>query len=278
MFMETENTNAQVVLDAGRALATPLEVDRSVTGESEIVVVPQDYKLESLERFQMRPDRIRADMKFTEVESFTRYVKSMKGENTQIFAELTPVNFKLVAVLDFHTAETPSWNGHKAHFVGQVSPEWDIWTKNEKKPMSQEGFAQFLEANQLLFVQPTGAELLELVTTLEGKADVRIDSKVRLQNGSVGFNYVESVTLAGQVGEQKGQMVLPERLVAGIAPFLGFQSYKVEAFLRYRIAERKLQFWYETINPHLIMRDLQMAVLAAVEKETGIKPLVGILG
>jgi hypothetical protein len=34
--------------------------------------------------------------------------------------------------------------------------------------MSQSDFATFLEENQKLIVNPTGAELLELISTLEG--------------------------------------------------------------------------------------------------------------
>ncbi len=129
-----------------------------------------------------------------------------------------------------------------------------------------------------MFRSPSGADLREMVLNLEGHCNARYNSVVRLQNGAVKMNYEEDVELRGSHGEATGALELPGEFLCGIAPFEYVGPYEVRARLRYKLSERRMSFWYETITPHLIVRDAAQTVLKNVEEATGIKVLLGSIG
>src|SRR5690606_11399767 len=88
---------------------------------------------------------------------------------------------------------------------------------NNGGTFSQTEFALFLEDNERVFQSPSGADLLELVTTLEGKNNVRFNTAVRLSNGKAKLDYEEDVELRGGVGT--GQIEVPTELICKIIPF-----------------------------------------------------------
>ena len=118
-----------------------------------------------------------------------------------------------------------------------------------------------------------GADLLELVSTLYGKNEVRFNSSIRLKDGKNQLAYDEDVGVQGQI---KGSVLdLPARISAGMQLFHGGDSYLVEARLKTRIEGRKLALWYETINPVKLRRDAILATVKKIGEATGIIPLLG---
>jgi uncharacterized protein YfdQ (DUF2303 family) len=219
--------------------------------------------------------RIQAEPEFVDAESFCDYVKRFKTEATLIFASVSDTGCLVQAVMDYHTAKGPQWAEHRAKFYLQRTKEWIDWMATDKKEMSQSDFALFLENNEHVFEAPTGAELLELFTTLEGHSNARYQSGVKLKNRSVRLSYEEDVELRGSSGVSNGSLELPGLLVVKIAPFEHMEPVSISARLRYRLENRAVRFWYETVRAHQIVRDSVRASLASIETLTGIKALLG---
>lgn len=265
--------NVKTLLDAGRAVGNVI-LDHKGTP---LLVVPKEYEVRSLEEF-LPPYRIKAAPQFADVGSFCAYVKLFKWNGTILFAQVTDAGCTIRAVLDYHTAEDgASWASHQAVLTLVATKEWQVWRENNGKKMTQAVFATFLEDNARVFEAPSGAELLELVLTLEGKCSVRYNSAMRLKSGAVKFTYEEDVELRGNVGEISGSLEMPSVLLARIAPFEYMEAVRVEARLRYRIENRTLSFWYETLTAHTVVRDAAKLALANVEEATGLKVLLGTL-
>jgi uncharacterized protein YfdQ (DUF2303 family) len=269
--------NVQALLDAGRSMGAAVAVHGSVPA----VVIPQGYKLEPM-RFDAA--RVARSVTFTEPASFGEYVNRFKAPGTLIFAALTDTGCKLVAHLDYHnetTLETTLnarlWSTHTACLTLEVTQEWGTWMKRNggEKPFNQTEFALFLEDNERVFESPSGADLLELVTTLEGRSNVRFNSALRLNSGKNKLDFEEDVELRGASSVTKGSLEIPAKLLLLIQPFSGVPHYRVEARLRYRIVSKALLFWYETVTPHLVIRDAAKAVLATVAEATGVPVLIG---
>lgn len=258
----------QKLLDAGRAAANV------VTGHNgePFLVIPNGYKVQDISEF-LPPYYINTHENFEDADSFSEYLKRFKDESTLIFGHVDPDGCKLRAILDYHMPGKPARLSHSAMLRLAKTCEWSTWMANDRKQKSQMDFCLFLEENDGLFVSPPGAELREMIQTLELRSSARFNSAVRLQNGTIKFTYEEDVELRGMHSERPGEMVLPSELICGIAPFEFMKPYEVKARLRYRLADRKLTFWYETVNPHLIIRNAADTVIASVEEVTGLSVL-----
>lgn len=269
--------NVQTLLDAGRAMG---EVVIAV-GAEPAVIIPQNYKLQTL---QFESARVPRSVSFTDPDSFVEYVKRFKTAGTLIFAAVSDTGCRLTALLDYHNQPVlerqrneVGWCSHEAKLSLEVTQEWATWMKRNggEKPFTQTDFALFLEDNERVFESPSGADLLELVATLEGKSNVRFNSAIRLQSGKNKLDFEEDVELRGASTAAQGSMEIPAKLLLLIQPFTGVPHYRVEARLRYRIVSKALVFWYDTVTPHLIIRDAAKAVLAKVAEDTKVPVLIG---
>ncbi len=273
--------NVKALLDAGAAHARSAVTEH---GGKPFVIVPKDYKIETLER---PPERIGQTRNFSDVDSFALYVTRFSTPGTLLFARVTDTDCSITAHLDYHndpvlpgSVAERRWSSHTAQLACVLSREWATWMKhngpkgNGGEAFSQTAFAQFLEDNERVFEAPDAASLLELVTTLEGKNNVRFNSAVKLSNGRAKLDFEEDVELRG--GVASGQIEVPTELVCRIIPFEnGPVPYRVRSRLRYRIANRQIVFWYETVTPHLILRDAAKSVMDAVREKVKAPLLIG---
>lgn len=245
------------------------------------VVLPSQTKVEDVSKF-FAPKFVKQSVQFIDADSFTDYVNLFKTNDTLLFAAVTDIGCTIKAVIDYHTAKgVANRCAHAAVFATRQTPEWVAWLEANRRRMSQASFAEWLEEHENLFrhpeSKPTGAELKELVLTLEGKQDVRFVSAMRLENQTNRLNYEEDVTLKGQPTTKSQSVDLPRTIVAGISPFEGAPPYKVEARFKYTIQSRKLELWFETIDIHKIVRDCVKATVKQVAEKTSITPLLGSL-
>jgi uncharacterized protein YfdQ (DUF2303 family) len=276
--MDTVTDNLKTVLDAG-AKASALTRPGDAT---DVLVVPNGYQAlpaeKIIEQYLPAPRRVRANVLLNHLDSFIEYVNLFKQPQSRVF---TTSDGSMSAIIDYHIPSaspglaTPAWGSHRASYSPVQTAEWQRWLQSNKKRMDQTSFAEFLEENQDLIVEPKGADLLEMIQTLEGKNHIDCNSLIRLSNGQTRLEYIEQVTLKGQVNNVPGAVEFPSMLVAGIIPFDGGAAYKVRCRLRYRIENRKLAFWYEIIDPHLIIKSAVDDLIKLVQEKTGINPLFG---
>ena len=243
-------------------------------------IVPADMKPLDLEGY-FPPRRIKQRVLLSEVGSFVDYVERFKTPDTMVFANIGEDGATFTAVLDYHGRApglAPAYGCHVATFILKQTPEWVVWKAANRKVMGQVDFATWLEDNATLFVNPTGADLLELVRSLHGHKNARFSTALRLDNGAYSVGYDEDVEIKGTSTARSGSMELPPVIEAGFAPFLGAHSYLVRARLKSRVNDRALSLWFETIEMHQIVRDSILLVVAEIEEKTGLRPLLGHAG
>lgn len=249
----------------------------TVSDGDPFVVVPSGMKVESLAHL-CPPKRIKQTPRFNEVGSFIDYVNRFKTEETLVFANVTENSAEFSAVLDYHAAAPalkPAFCHHTAGFKTMETPEWRAWLKANREPMDQVKFATWLEDNLSLLVEPSGADLLELVRSLHGHKNARFNTALRLDNGAYSVGYEEEIAVKGTSTQRSGEMELPATITAGIAPFQGAEKYKVTARLKSRVSDRQLFLWFETIALHVIVRDSVLLLTKQIAEKTKIIPLIG---
>ena len=230
------------------------------------IVVPEGHTIESLEHTLAQPSRIVASITMRDAASFIGYVKRHADDGSSIYGQLG-MQPKFVAIIDDNEPTDPQWRQHTVSYSCPLSREWATWTgtNNNKKPRSQEEFAQFIEDNLLDIIEPASADILLISRTLEAKKAVNFASAVRLDNGEVQFTYNEEIR--GTAG--KGQMKVPETFVIAIPVFEGDALYKITARLRYRIKDGDLTIWYDLEREHKTIEAAAKAVWSAIEEATG---------
>jgi uncharacterized protein YfdQ (DUF2303 family) len=260
----------QSAIAAGAALSEPRAVPETVNGL--YTVVPDGYKLESLEDFLPRPQRVRQEVSLHDAQSFIGYLREFGDhELSWIFFDQDKETFQ--AILDYHAANgAPGWCDHTATFTARRSVEFQTWLNQNRKQMGQVDFARFLEDNLPDVVEPAGATLLEVALTFEAKKDVEFASGVRLSNGQVQFTYNEVVRGTAQ----KGTIEIPEKFVLGIPIHLGGPGYRIDVRLRWRLHEGKAMFAYELVRPHRYVEDALKEIRERIGQETGLDVLAGV--
>jgi uncharacterized protein YfdQ (DUF2303 family) len=266
-----EISNAQVIADLTRQAFSSQTIDGN-----EFVIIPSDCKVESLERFKAVPSRRKGKISFFDLKSFVKYVGDYKTQTTKVFySDKTSQKHALIAVFDFYPQEdqTATWREDRAEYEILHSEEWNKWVSKNNFKFDQTGFAEFVEINAAHFVEPHSATMLEIAQTLSVKTNVDFKSAVRNSNGNQSIHFSEiSESKAGQ----NGDIEVPQRILLALSPFGNGPKYEIAAFLRIRIVDRKISFFYDLINTHLIIEDAVNEMTSKIEEETGISVLRGV--
>lgn len=262
--------NIKAAIQAGEDLAT-LKARGTVftvtAGATPYMVVPQGFTVQEVEKHLPAPLRTRATVDLDEPESFIAYVNRFKDEHSVVFSDLEQRAF--LAVLDYHRADgAPRWGSHRAALRCPTTDDWDTWMEQDRKPMDQIVFAQFIEDHIPNIAQPSGAELLQLALTLEAKKDVQFRSSTRLEDGQHQFRYEE--TIEGQAGSQNGLIKIPNAFVLGLEPFQGVGARRVDARFRYRIQQGGvLKLWFELVRPQEVLEAAFRDVITQIRTGLG---------
>lgn len=277
--LDIPNETLRSLLSLGAAAPKVFGADDS----EPLVSLPANQQLVSLAKF-MPPKYINRVVNLLDAPSYAEYINRFKTPNSLIFANIqtdagdsAPLGVEFTAFLDYHAPApdlTPARCAHLAKFHALLTPEWLVWDGADGNCMTQVKFAEFCEENAELFVCPSGADLLELVRSLEGHKNARFNSSFRLDNGAHSCAYDEEVVVKGATTTVNGALELPKTIQAGIAVFFGSDPYAVTARLKVRVEDRKLALWYETVNRPKIVRESIMALVKQVADATGILPLL----
>lgn len=226
---------------------------------------------EVIERAKPAADRKKNTQHLAEIDSFIQYISDQKSQGTgYIYAD--PENRILTAVFNDYATDMAGWRDHRAVFTASLSREFSKWMSNDRKPMSQEDFAIFLEDNIADIAEPSGDTMLQVALTLEAKTAANFSSSKRLDNGQIQFSYVENIdTRAGA-----GLIEVPREFAIGIRLFKNGDGYRIRARLKYRLTSGNIKFWYELDRPENAVEDAFSDYITKVQQmENGYKLLYG---
>lgn len=236
-------TAAEVVRDLAWSSSEPTAVnDDGEAPDRLLFVVPEGGRVQEVDltRHQPHPKRKTGRVHLADAESFVRYVNTHGQPGTTVFCSQDAS--RLTAVLNAHTSTDPGWEDHEAVLVLTHTPAWLAFTGIDGKLLPQEEFAEFVQDQLAMFVNPASAAMLEIAHTFEAKTSVDFESAVRLDSGQRNLVYKE--TVAARAG-QKGNVEIPETVTLALAPWRGGDPYMVTARLRYRIVGGNLALGFK---------------------------------
>lgn len=208
------------------------------------IIVPGNHKhidiTQAIENAQPNPSRKKNVTTVHHIGSFLVLVAEQKSQETgYIYADASELT--ITAVFNDNRSEVAGWRDHKAKFKAELSREFLSWHSHDKKTMTQEEFALFLEDNIADVVEPTADTLLKIALSLEAKTDTAFSSAKRLDNGQVQFAYTETIDARAE----GGTIEVPREFSLGLRIFKNGEAYKIKARLKYRLNSGSLKFWYE---------------------------------
>lgn len=219
--------------------AKPLETE--INGIP-VIVAPDDWTVHELENCLDSPPRVQAQMDVSCLESFIRYVNAHKEPGTIIKLKNSGGSqINAVAIIDYHNApESPgenenfaNWQDHQVHFNTRSTGSWDVWSSNNNQMLSQSKFADFIYQNKPEVIEPSGAELLEIITTLKALSKGVFKNMIDHHDGSI--DMVMNVKVSTQGGTTDRPLQLPKQIKVKLKAFYGGPELELTADLVVRV-------------------------------------------
>jgi uncharacterized protein YfdQ (DUF2303 family) len=252
------------IIEAARGLAGQMAEVIAVDGApAEIMLLHKDYKIENLDKFLDKPTRIRETIQVGDIESLIEYTNKFKAEG------VTPLGFalpdKIGAVLDYHDGN-PSWGTHVVFYAFEETLEWKDWIEKDEHQFGQLELGEFIEDHIDNIMEPQAAKLLEIVTSFQENRTANLTSAVNTQNGMVKLTFLEDA--------KQGEVIMPQKLKLGIAPFKHSPIYGIEAKVRYRVAGPAVKIWYRLNRPDKVKDDAIKSFRDVYAEKSGLKVLL----
>lgn len=241
-FTSPGTNETAAAVEAGQRIGRPVAVSgefistlNPITGETTIHDLTALTKKREREEELMPPQRKKGTTIHLTAESFIAYLHRHQTLNTELWA--TESNNTIHAHIDGDSEAQAGYLNFAAVLELQHSDAWTAWTSINKKYLDQEAFAEHVEARSIDIMEPTAADLLEIVSTIKQVTQVDFESAKRLSDGQTVLSYRET---SNATAGSKGEFAVPEQFVIGIAPYEGCQPYRVVARLRTRVRDGRL--------------------------------------
>ena len=289
--MEPKDLNniAETILAAApKPFQETIELKTYSEGYRPVVFVPKGYAAEypDFEKHLAAPLRKIATVRLDDVESFVWYLKEHgepKRTRTYLQADYAAGKVSFTALINDHQAgyTDQNWRDHKALFTPANSVEWKTWTNNNRQPMSQTEFGNFLEENLANICEieglPNATAIMAMVLNFEATNEKRFKSVSRLQSGGLNFEFIDQEDAA-----TRSKMEVFERFAIAIPAFVqpmaatdAIVAYRIDCRLKYRIRDGKLSLWFELIREDKVLEAAAKDIVAQIKNDSGFPLIAG---
>jgi uncharacterized protein YfdQ (DUF2303 family) len=227
------------LIKALRESVTPVEIDPAkvyVRGASGDVI--------SNEKMLDAPRRNSGTVTAHDVESFVGLweILSQPGKS-RVYVDRRNAIPSFIGVLNDWNFDGKEWRDWCVKMTPMHSPEWSVWAARNDRWMDQGDFAEFIERNLSDFVDPKGAEMLEVAHNISASANTAVEGVI-----SEGQNIVRKTSNSAAVKAGRGSIALPRKFSIGIPVFRYSKYCKINCLLRWQICDEKLQLAYVMLN------------------------------
>lgn len=209
--MSNNNQDQNILQTFLENVSTHEVISADGNGNPEIILSHESKKLIDLEKFAAAPRRIVATKEFNDLRGFIDYVNDFKNKSTVCFAGSQSIK----VYFDYHAKDGPQWCEHVAVFNIKLSKRWNIWQDANNKWMKQPVFADFFDTGLNEIIEPTQAEILNLIKNFRATVKHVFDSEAT-RGGGQSLNYRKTTTGGNTTNEE---IVLPDYITLALQPF-----------------------------------------------------------
>ena len=256
MYETTDRPNETVIGDVEAAVIAGIETTKPQqvgSADSHLYVVRNGNgntvihdTREWDDRYLAHPRRKTGQYVVTQVDSFVDYLDRHGDEQTEVYVNTGSAS--LHATVDGHSSHSAGHEDHVLKLNFPKSDQWNVWHGANGRAMRQREFAEFIEDNLVDIIDPAGADMLEIVSSLSATTKATFHSAHRLSDGSTELEWTQEVN--AKAGTQKsGKVEIPGTFKIAIPVFRGGKAWKVEARFRYRVNDGVLTMSYHLTRP-----------------------------
>jgi uncharacterized protein YfdQ (DUF2303 family) len=260
---EDNHTSAAIVADLARKGTAPHVL--TLSDGRQFIASPNDVRLQEVSdphgMIVAPPVRTVQALTVQTKDSLSEYVNRFKTADTVLLADID--TSRIVAVIDYHSADRAAFAAHKATLTLQHSVEWKAWAAIDGKMFDQQTFARFLEENAPDIAVPTGAELLEVARDMRAAKGADFRKKVRTAGDIEEFEYVETTNAT----TRNGTVEVPSKFLLRIPVYFGEREVELYAFLRWKLEGGELTLGVALHRPeHVRQAVFQQIVLDIADR------------
>lgn len=228
----------------------------------------------------------------SDLASFIAHAKRFADLDSVIFADRSPSQPSLVAVLDYHpagSAAAPRFGTHRTLYNFPLSDEWKAWKGMNGKPMNQRDFATWVEEHLADVLAPDSAgsgakaftellscgfasaqKLLELSRGLTVHVGGRVANHTNLASG-------ESTLIfeAKNVDDKGAPLKVPGAFLLALPVFRGGALYQVPTRLRYAVEGGSITWRFQMFREDAVFDHAIDEACSAAQKETALPLFAG---
>lgn len=222
--------------------------------------VRNDHRIDTLdlERMLAHPRSPHGAVTVHAPADFVRYVSSLEDESTTVWAWQDGLT--VTAVFNDHIRTLPGWRDHTAHLKIERDPDWEKWRKLDGVLLDQAAFAEHIEDQTHVIVDPDGATMLELATSFHAHRSSTFSQKVKIESGDIQLAWTDETN--GSAGS--GRVEVPRHFRLSVPPFVGVQPIEVRASLRYRVKDGRLGLGFRLLRVQEIERAAFVDIVAEI--------------
>lgn len=209
------------------------------------IVVPKTHNLVQIDHTlrQPRPPRVTGAVTVTTVEALIDYTnRHSTPETTAWWRPRNTTGHIATVVLNDHSSPTqPEWGDHRAELKVAFHPSFIAWSTQSGQLVDQETFAEFIEDQLAVIIDPAAADMLEVAQSLHVARSSEFTSDRRLATGRVQFGHRQTQTATAG---QSGNLEVPARLTLSMPVFDGAAPVEMTARFRYRLTSGVLKLGF----------------------------------
>lgn len=243
--MNSDHNEIESALDAGRQLGSGGFL--KVPGYSRPLVF-KHKDMEAVDSHEyLVPHDYRSNARFDDLDSFISYVNMYRCPGAHVFAQISPSQISLRAVLSYIDRDGGDPDGTPvdvrreatlAHFSAIESQQLKAWRSKDGVSMSQIDMSEWLDTRARDIAFPPAADVLELIQNFESKRDVHFKTSIRLSDGTVSLAYEDKEK------STKSQIEFPSEITLSLPLFRHLPPIEIKVKLRYRVNDGNLRLSY----------------------------------
>jgi uncharacterized protein YfdQ (DUF2303 family) len=194
------------------------------TVQSQLVAVPSDITLQSLEKYQQHRDRFRGEMNTSSIVEFIDYVKGHGETNQQCF--INEESMAAVNIFNFGSIHTPGHCDDKAIVTLKKTAEYKALCQINGETVSQKAAAEFLEdwGTFITCIDENG-EVINPAKAIAAVRRITIEASRKSESEQGNFRTEKSALESMSVDTNAG---LPATVRFKCVPYAGLTEYEFD--------------------------------------------------
>lgn len=174
---------------------------------------------------------------------------------------------RATVVVNDDSRDDAGWRDHRVDFAPVDSMPASIWKAATSVAQTQASFAALLDSRLDEIVEPSGVEVVRLITTLQVNIDTKVANAVDPTNGRRGFVFEEDI---------KTTVVLPRQIDAEFPLWVGTDPVSINFELRWFVRNGEIKFQLDWPNEAEVKRVQLRALVDEALKGLDIPIIEGV--